>query len=382
MTAHGEGKIATPRTAQGLQHCQQATGPGFGRQFQQAPQAGGRLIVGQHALELVEAAFTVDAIPIADGIERIEEILPRDNAVAASRRNARQPGGVEALADQPQRQEIGRRQRQSTDASRFASQRRIGCLANLQHRATQRLAARHGIDPGDAVGDIWPVRRQRRQQRIEIGQLAFAHRDGGLRVGLQFDGNLQDDAGQSHAANGGGEQGGRGDGVDAANIAVGSQQVEPLHMIAKTASAIMVLAMDVGSNSAANADPAGAGDDGQAEAARHEQPVDLGQTRAGLADQNAIGGIEIQQPIQPRHVDNAATFDLRRIAIGATEAARQQRAFGLVEKLRQLAATLWPRQMRQRMAHPAKAAQRPQWQGFSHGTARPAWLSSRPPSTK
>ena len=216
------------------------------------------------------------------------------------------------------------------------------------------------------------MRRQRRQQRIEIGQLAFAHRDGGLRVGLQFDGNLQDDAGQSHAANGGGEQGGRGDGVDAANIAVGSQQVEPLHMIAKTAGAVMVLAMDVGGDGAANADPAGAGDDGQAEAARHEQPVDLGQARARLADQHATCSIEIQQPIEPRHVDDAAAFDLRRIAIGAAEATRQHRAFGLVEKLRQLAATLWPRQMRQRMAHPAKAAQRPQWQGFSHGTARPS----------
>ena len=40
-------------------------------------------IVGQHALELVETALAVDAIPAANGIEGIEEILPRHDAIAA-----------------------------------------------------------------------------------------------------------------------------------------------------------------------------------------------------------------------------------------------------------------------------------------------------------
>ena len=116
-------------------------------------------------------------------------------------------------------------------------------------------------------------------------------------------------------------------GRDAARLAVGGQQVEPLHMVAEAAVAVVVLAVDVGGDGAADGGEGGARAGRRHEAARHERLQQVAEGNARLATSSPVGRLEGQQPVEPLGQQRVAAAVERRVAIGAAGAARDQ-AFG------------------------------------------------------
>ncbi|MEO0760760.1 MAG: efflux RND transporter periplasmic adaptor subunit, partial [Pseudomonadota bacterium] len=75
-TREGEGGGMIRALAEGFQDRQEGALPGGGRGLQQGAQPLARLRRGQHALILHQPAATVEAVPAADGVERVEEPRP------------------------------------------------------------------------------------------------------------------------------------------------------------------------------------------------------------------------------------------------------------------------------------------------------------------
>ena len=89
---------------------------------------------------------------------------------------------------------------------------------------------------------------------------------------------------------------------------------------------MVILAVHVGGERSAKRDEASAGSDGREKTARQKDVDQLGDGDAGLASQDAGGGVEGEHPVEPRQIDDPVLIVQRRVAIGAARAARDQRS--------------------------------------------------------
>jgi hypothetical protein len=97
---------------------------------------------------------------------------------------------------------------------------------------------------------------------------------------------------------------------------------EALHVPADRARDVMVLAVNIGGDHAAQGHVLGAGRDRREEAARQEQPVQLAEQYAGFDVQQAGRVVEGQDAIGQRRTHHrAATHRQRRIAVRPAHAA-------------------------------------------------------------
>ena len=117
------------------------------------------------------------------------------------------------------------------------------------------------------------------------------------------------------------------------NIAVGSGQRERLDARAESAVAVVVLAVDVGGDHAADRDEARAGHGMRQPAARHESAQDVAKQHAGFAGEQARLFVECEQPIHWQHGQREGWIE-RRVAVGAPVATRDQRLAGVDEPRR------------------------------------------------
>ena len=85
---------------------------------------------------------------------------------------------------------------------------------------------------------------------------------------------------------------------------------------------MVILAVHVGGDRSAKRDEAGARRDRRKETAREKDVDQLGDGDAGLASQDAGGGVEGEHPIEPRQIDDAILIVQRRVAVGTAGAAR------------------------------------------------------------
>ena len=88
---------------------------------------------------------------------------------------------------------------------------------------------------------------------------------------------------------------------------------------------MMILAVHVSRNRAAQRHEARARRDRRKISARQEHVEQLGDSDAGLASEQPAGRIEGEHPIEPRQIDHAILIVERRIAISAPQSARNQR---------------------------------------------------------
>ena len=139
-----------------------------------------------------------------------------------------------------------------------------------------------------------------------------------------------DEAGESHAADGGGEPFGVLRRAAEEAGAVGADQLEAGNVAAEGSGDVVVLAVDVVGNGAADGDVFGAGSDGQKEAARDGEVENLGESDAGFAAENAGLRIEADQAVQPSGDTGTAggkqgaVFEQADVAIAAASADWQK----------------------------------------------------------
>ena len=139
---------------------------------------------------------------------------------------------------------------------------------------------------------------------------------------LQLDRRRDDHAGQPHAADGGPEQLGlgavRGQRADGA---VRGDQVHRQHVVAEAALGVVVLAVDVRADRAADRDLPGARQHRHPPAERQGGPHERVQADAAVDDRDARVGVDRGRAGEPGHLEHEAARVLCRVAVGAAETA-------------------------------------------------------------
>ena len=138
-----------------------------------------------------------------------------------------------------------------------------------------------------------------------------------------LDGGAQDDAGQAVAPDGGPEQLGiLAVGREVADLAVGRQQVHAAHVVAEAARAVMVLAVDVACDRAADGDLPGSRQHRDPQPERQRRLHQLVEVHPGVdVGQPGVGADRVDG-VQRGHVDHQAAAVLRVVAVGAAQPAR------------------------------------------------------------
>ena len=85
---------------------------------------------------------------------------------------------------------------------------------------------------------------------------------------------------------------------------------------------MVVFAVDVGGDGTAERDEAGARRDRREKTPRQKDVDQLGDGDAGLAAQQASGGVEGEHAVEARQIDDAILIVERGVAIGTAGAAR------------------------------------------------------------
>ncbi|MGY3693776.1 hypothetical protein ACVIGA_003856 [Bradyrhizobium sp. USDA 3240] len=195
-----------------------------------------------------------------------------------------------------------------------------GVLGQIDQRPPQRCAARKAIDPGHRIGGGGAV-FQLIDRRIEItGDARILPQPGRLdREQLQC--RVEDHAGQAHAAQRRREQRGVFRPRTGNDLTARQRKPKRVDDHAEAAVAMVILAMNVGCDRAADRHEFRARHDFQEEAARLERSKNVGDGHAGFDRQLGRCGIEASHPVQAVRRDRGLRAD-RRITIGAARAAR------------------------------------------------------------
>lgn len=194
-------------------------------------------------------------------------------------------------------------------------------VAAGQDGAAGPRAAGEQVDPGDRVAVAVVVGGQPGHQVVEVGGPfgVDAHQRG--LHGQQLDRRGEHDAGQPHAAGRRPEQLRLVLGGDEAGAAVRRQQLDGAYVAGERPRQMVVLAVDVRADGPADRDVPGPGADGDEPAERQQdlhQPV---QAHPGVADHQAVDGVDLVDPVQARHVEDGAAGVLRGVAVGPAEPA-------------------------------------------------------------
>ena len=110
-------------------------------------------------------------------------------------------------------------------------------------------------------------------------------------------------------------------GVSVADLPVGGQQLHRPDVVAEAARAVVVLAVDVGGDGAADGDLPGAGQHRHPQPERQRGPHQLIEVDAGVEVGDVGVGVDRVDPVQRRHVDDQPAAVLRVVAVGAAQPA-------------------------------------------------------------
>ena len=198
-------------------------------------------------------------------------------------------------------------------------------VAAHQDAAPERPAAGEAVDPGDGVAAEALLLLEAREDLFEVlpAPLDDAHPRRLERQERQARG--EDDAGQPHAADRGVEGLGVLRGGAAERLARGEEERQLVDVAADRPVDVVVLAVDVGRERAADGDEAGARDDREEEAARKQEREEPRERRAPLAGEGPPLRVEREDPLEPLGQDDGAGAVQRRVAVAPPEPAQGER---------------------------------------------------------
>lgn len=240
-------------------------------------------------------------------------------------RHGRQVGRVEA-------------QRGATGARGQRVQR--GVVAPRQDRAARPGAPGQQVDPRHRVAVAVVRRRQSRHQVVQVRRPFRVHRHQGRLYGVELELGREDHPGQAHSARRRPEE--FVGGLQRADLAVRRQQVERADMARERARAVMVLAVDVRADRAADRDVPRPGRHRHEPAQRQQDFHQAVQADARLADHHARLGVDRADVVEAGHVQDGAARVLRRVAVrpaqapcdGPARPAREDRGHRLLVRTR------------------------------------------------
>jgi hypothetical protein len=285
----------------------------------------------QHALVLQEAAAAVEAVPLPDRIERIEEAVVGDDPAAQRGPVAPRVEAVEAAHEERIQQPLRRVERHA-ERQRGAGPARAGLdlggvAAPHQDPAADVGPAGEAVDPAHRVGPVRRAQPQALHHRAEARHALGLQHDPRALDPLEPQGDLHDEAGEPHAAEGGEEQLALPVGTALDEPAVGNAEGDAIDEAPERAVAVMVLAVDVAGHARPDGDELGARGDRREPPARHEDAQDLGEAQPRLAVEAPGRGLERADAVGPRALEHEAALarGQRGVAVGAAEPARHHR---------------------------------------------------------
>ncbi len=193
-------------------------------------------------------------------------------------------------------------------------------VAAREYRAPGGRAARQQVDPRDRVAVVVVAGDQACQQVVEVPRALGVDRHQRGFHRLEPDRRRQDHTGQAHAAGGRVEQGGAA--ADHADVAVGGEELQRQHVPGEGARDVVVLAVDVGPDRAADGDMAGAGRHRYEPAERQQHLHQSVQGDPRVAQHGAAGDVDGVDSVQARHVEHGAARVLRRVPVRPSQAPR------------------------------------------------------------
>src|SRR5512140_1069578 len=199
-------------------------------------------------------------------------------------------------------------------------------IAGEEHAARVPAGPRDAIEPRDHERMFLLERLAQREEFLERGEAHGALADPWPRHALQANLGPRDEAREAEPADGGAIELGVFLRAAQAARSVGTQQLESRHVVAKRAGAMVVLAMDVVGDGAAEGHVFRARRDGQEEAARQGEIDDLGEQHARLAAQDSARRVERDEVVEVARTQERPAVVEARVAIAAALAVRQQRA--------------------------------------------------------
>ena len=290
-------------------------------------------LAGDHRLVLGEAALAVGARPVVHGVQRgipapwrhgavgpgrlllvvVREVEQLHEAVVEGPRgHVDRHRGAEALGGEPGRCLLG-----------------LGPVAAHQDAATEAGPGGEGVDPGDGLIPVGGA-LEAVEELVEVRDPPVLAPDPGRGQPLHAEADLEDVAGEAHAAQRGEEQLGVLLARALDDVAARHAQLERHDVLADRAGHVVVLAVDVARDHAAQGDEPGARRDGDEPVLGQEGVGEGLKADAGLGAEHACVAIEGEEAVGQAGADDLAHAAGRQggIAVGATQTPAEDGALG------------------------------------------------------
>ena len=292
-------------------------------------------------LVLHEPAAAVDAVPLADQVERMEVGRDRLQLAFAYARRLAVPHLVEGgdrqsiddarpRDDRRQRHQLLAGVRQRSAGVLGVELGRAGVVGVGQHAPSEVAAGRKQVEPGHRVAEVGVVLRHARHDLVEVVDPPRVDRHQAGVDRDQPERRIEDHTGQPHPADGRPEQLRVAVRTDLDDGRVGQHQPQPGDLIAERPVEVVVLAVDVAGDRPTDRDEARARGDGHEPTARHDDVEQVVEADPGRHGHGAGGVVDLHCVVgraQPQHVSTAV---LRGVAVRAPETAGDAAPIGQV----------------------------------------------------
>ncbi len=205
---------------------------------------------------------------------------------------------------------------------------RGGVVAAKEEASTEVVAAGEAIDPGHGVlvGAVGGVGEVEEFGEVPEAELLGVQEGGGDGAELEF--GAGDEPSEAESADGCTEPIGVLFAAAEASGSVGSQEFEGADVAGEGAGAVVVFAVDVVGDRAADGDEAGAGGHGEKPTRRNAEAEDRVEAAPGLAVEAAGGGVERNPAVEPAGHQQAPAVVEAGVAIAPAESVGEDRGGG------------------------------------------------------
>ena len=199
----------------------------------------------------------------------------------------------------------------------------MACRPRLNSPAPEAPAARQAVDPGHRVGPVVAVLRDA-EEAVEVGQAQRLRFEIARRRGLELDLDPGDDAGEPEAAHRGGEEVRPHVRPDLDRLAVAADEAKGTDVAAEGSGAVVVLAVDVVGDGAAERHELGARRHRHEPAAGHADGQERADRQSRLGPNHAGRPVGRHDAVEPAGAQQVAAVVEAHVAVGAPHAVGQR----------------------------------------------------------
>ena len=195
----------------------------------------------------------------------------------------------------------------------------LAVVAEHEDAAGEVLAGGGDVDPADGVLDILVLGGEG-EELVDAVELDAFVVDEAADDGLELELDPGEDAGEAEAADGGGEPVGIVSGRAVEALAVGADELKLGDVGAEGAGEVVIFAVDVVGNGAAEGDVFRSRGDGEEPAVRDGEVEELGEREAGFGGEDSLLLVKAEQAVHAGGDEEVAALEEAGVAVAAAHA--------------------------------------------------------------